>query len=82
MTAAPLVDFIIAGAQKGGTTALFDYLADDPAITIDATELDDARWFSRDEVRAAMADDPDAAFIAPPATAIAHHLLRWWLHTG
>ena len=57
-------------------------LADDPAITIDATELDDARWFSRDEVRAAMADDPDAAFIAPPATAIAHHLLRWWLHTG
>jgi hypothetical protein len=32
MTAAPLVDFIIAGAQKGGTTALFDYLADDPAI--------------------------------------------------
>lgn len=28
----PLVDFIIAGAQKGGTTALYDYLVEDPAI--------------------------------------------------
>ena len=25
---APLVNFLVAGAQKGGTTALFDYLAD------------------------------------------------------
>jgi hypothetical protein len=28
----PLVAFIVAGAQKGGTTALYDYLAEDPAI--------------------------------------------------
>lgn len=28
------VDFIIIGAQKGGTTALFDHLADDPAISL------------------------------------------------
>lgn len=28
----PLVNFIIAGAQKAGTTALYDYLAEDPAI--------------------------------------------------
>lgn len=28
----PLVDFIIAGAQKGGTTALYDYLVEDTAI--------------------------------------------------
>ncbi len=48
-------------------------------ITIDRTELDDARWFTRAEVIAAMAGDPDAAFIAPPPFAIAHHLVAWWL---
>jgi NAD+ diphosphatase len=54
-------------------------LADDPAITLDANELDDARWFTRAEVAAAMAGDPDAPFLAPPAMAIAHSLLKWWL---
>ncbi|MEY4161131.1 MAG: diphosphatase [Pseudomonadota bacterium] len=54
-------------------------LADDPAITLDANELDDARWFTRAEVAAAMAGDPAAPFLAPPAMAIAHSLLKWWL---
>jgi NAD+ diphosphatase len=54
-------------------------LADDPAITLDANELDDARWFTRAEVAAAMAGDPEAPFIAPPAMAIANSLLKWWL---
>jgi NAD+ diphosphatase len=53
--------------------------ADNESITIDKTELDDARWFTRDEVIGAMRGDADAAFIAPPPFAIAHHLLRWWL---
>jgi NAD+ diphosphatase len=53
--------------------------ADDDTITIDRTELDDARWFTRDEVVAAMAAGDDGAFIAPPPFAVAHHLLRWWL---
>lgn len=48
-------------------------------ITIDATELDDARWFTREEVRYAMSGAEDAAFIAPPPFAVAHHLLKWWL---
>ena len=48
-------------------------------ITIDRTELDDARWFTRAEVIAAMAGEHDAAFIAPPPFAIAHHLVAWWL---
>jgi len=34
MTEAPLVNFIIAGVQKGGTTALFDYLSDEPGIAL------------------------------------------------
>ncbi len=52
---------------------------DDPAITIDTTELDEADWFTRAEVTAAMAGDDTARFIAPPPFAIAHHLLKWWL---
>jgi len=54
--------------------------ADNDAITIDTTELDDARWFTREQVVAAMRGDEDAAFVAPPPFAVAHHLLRWWLN--
>lgn len=55
---------------------------DNPAITIDATELDDARWFTRVQVAEAMLGPPDStstAFIAPPPQAIAHQLIQWWL---
>ena len=58
-------------------------VADDPAITIDATELEDARWFTRAEVVDALAavarGEVGKAFGAPPAHAVAHHLLRWWV---
>ncbi|MCK9543408.1 MAG: NAD(+) diphosphatase, partial [Novosphingobium sp.] len=57
--------------------------ADARDITLDETELDDARWFSREDVAdaldAAGHDEPGRAFHAPPRHAIAHHLLRWWL---
>jgi NAD+ diphosphatase len=57
--------------------------ADDRAVTIDHTELEDARWFSRSEVEEAMAatqrGERGIAFQAPGHQAIAHHLLRWWL---
>ncbi|MEO6718436.1 MAG: NAD(+) diphosphatase [Novosphingobium sp.] len=60
--------------------------ADDPAVTIDANELDDARWFSRAEVedamRAAQAGGRGEAFAAPPPFAVAHHLLNWWVRRG
>jgi NAD+ diphosphatase len=52
-------------------------------ITVDPEELAEARWFSRDEVRAmvahaaAGADDP-AEVSLPPPIAIAHHLCRRW----
>lgn len=48
-------------------------------LTIDTTELEEADWFTREEVAAAMAGDESARFIAPPPQAIAHHLLKWWL---
>jgi NAD+ diphosphatase len=53
--------------------------AEDDKITIDANELEDARWFSRDEVRLALARDPAATFGAAPPYAIAHTLLTAWL---
>ena len=49
------------------------------ALSIDRTELEEARWFTRAEVSAAMAGDEGAAFLPPPPFAIAHSLLSRWL---
>ncbi len=51
----------------------------DDALTIDRTELDDARWFTRDEVIAALAGEAGAAFLPPPRFAIARTLVEAWL---
>ena len=51
----------------------------DDALTIDHTELEEAGWFTRDEVAAALRGEDDARFIAPPPQAIARHLLQWWM---
>jgi NAD+ diphosphatase len=57
--------------------------ADDDVITIDTAELEDARWFTREEVAEAMAararGEDGIAFIAPKQTAVAWHLLDRWL---
>jgi NAD+ diphosphatase len=60
-----------------------DWAAGDPAPGDD--ELEDARWFARDEVAAAARHDvgwePDggAGLILPPRLAIARHLVEGWL---
>lgn len=46
-------------------------------IMLDAQELEDARWISRDEARAAL--DGQGPISAPPAMAIAHHLMRYFV---
>jgi NAD+ diphosphatase len=51
----------------------------DDALTIDYAELDDARWFTREEVAAAIEGREDAPFQAPPRYAIARTLLEHWL---
>ena len=48
-------------------------------LTIDTTELEDARWFSRAEVAAALSGGDDAPFKAPPPAAIARTLLEHWV---
>ena len=52
-------------------------MAEDDAITLDTTELEDAMWVPRDMVRAVLAGEP-GPFVAPPAYAIAHTLLTEW----
>ena len=52
---------------------------DDPALTIDTTELEDAFWIDRAGVEAAFNGEAGAAFLPPPPYAIAHTLFRWWL---
>jgi NAD+ diphosphatase len=45
-------------------------------LVIDKTELEDAQWFSHDEVLASMAGA--GPFLMPPPLAIAHHLVKSW----
>ncbi len=47
-------------------------------IQVDANELEDARWFTREDVNLALARDPAAPFLGPPPYAIAHSLLKAW----
>ncbi|WP_240648348.1 NAD(+) diphosphatase [Pararobbsia silviterrae] len=50
--------------------------AGDTEITVDTTELEDARWFTRDEVRAMLDGTHAKGLSAPKPFAIAHHLLK------
>jgi NAD+ diphosphatase len=54
-------------------------VAKDPALTLDTTEIEAAMWVDRAEVRAALAGDMGASFMAPPSLAIARHLLEDWV---
>jgi NAD+ diphosphatase len=51
-------------------------------ITVDRAELEDARWFSRDEVAAMLEKRHPQGLITPPPIAIAHHLLRAFVERG
>ncbi|OCC22742.1 NADH pyrophosphatase [Croceicoccus estronivorus] len=58
--------------------------AEDDRLIVDRTELEDARWFTHEEVARAVAGQAEqslegAPFVPPPPVAIAHHLLKWWL---
>lgn len=48
-------------------------------LAIDTTELEDARWFTRNEVTEAMNGADGALFQPPPPTAIARTLIEDWL---
>jgi NAD+ diphosphatase len=51
-------------------------------IVVDRTELEDARWFDRDEARLMITRKHPDGLAGPHPFAIAHHLLGRWLHEG
>jgi NAD+ diphosphatase len=48
-------------------------------IQADLNELEDCRWFGRDEVRLMLAREHPGNLVTPPKGAIAHHLIRAWV---
>jgi NAD+ diphosphatase len=48
-------------------------------IVVDPSELEDARWFTRDEVIAMLQDRHPAGLKPSNPVAIAHHLMRAWV---
>jgi NAD+ diphosphatase len=48
-------------------------------IVIDRAELDDARWFERDEVATMLLRRHPDGLTTPPEVAIAYHIIRAWV---
>lgn len=53
--------------------------AESAQLLVDTAELEDARWFSREAVAAAISDPQTGPFQPPPRFAIARTLLERWL---
>ena len=51
-------------------------------IVVDREELEDARWFSRDETAAMLLGKHPQDLTAPPGVVIAHHIIRGWVENG
>jgi NAD+ diphosphatase len=49
-------------------------------IVVDRTELEDARWFDRDEAAAMLRREHPGALTGPHPVAIAYHLVAQWLN--
>ena len=48
-------------------------------IVVDREELEDARWFSKDEVVTMLMRKHPGGLTTPPPVAIAHHIIRAWV---
>ena len=51
-------------------------------IVIDRSEIEDARWFDREELAAMLARRHPSGLTTPPPVAIAHHLIRSFVVAG
>ena len=56
--------------------------ADGRSLKVDRVELEDARWFTRDEASAMLERRHPDRLAAPTPVAIAHHLLKQWAYKG
>jgi NAD+ diphosphatase len=48
-------------------------------IVVDRTELEDARWFDREEIALMLQRRHPDGLGTPPPVAIAHHIIRAWV---
>jgi NAD+ diphosphatase len=48
-------------------------------IVVDREELEDARWFDKDEIVAMLKRQHPQGLTTPPPVAIAHHIIRAWV---
>lgn len=53
-------------------------MADDKDLTINKAEIENAAWFTKNQVKGVF-NKTDDAFLRLPRFTIAHHLLRWWI---
>jgi NAD+ diphosphatase len=51
-------------------------------IVVDREELEDARWFSREELAAMLMRQHPQGLTTPPPVAIAHHIIRDYVEQG
>jgi NAD+ diphosphatase len=51
-------------------------------ITIDKTEIEEARWFDREELQLMLARKHPQGLTTPPSIAIAHHIIRDFVERG
>ena len=51
-------------------------------IKVDREELEDALWFTREEVALMLTRQHPAKISTPPPIAIAHHIIRAWVEDG
>ena len=48
-------------------------------VTVDRSELEDVRWFDREEVASMLLRRHPGRIMTPPPVAIAHHIIRAWV---
>jgi NAD+ diphosphatase len=51
-------------------------------LTIDKTEIEEARWFDREELQSMLARKHPHGLTTPPPIAIAHHIIRDFVERG
>jgi NAD+ diphosphatase len=56
--------------------------AQSETIVIDRSEIEDARWFERDELALMLARQHPEGLSTPPPVAIAHHIIRNFVEDG
>ena len=75
------VDYLATQPWPFPASLMIGAIAHSPtrALVVDHTELDDARWFTREETRAILEKRHPEGITCPPKMAIAHHIMRAWV---